>query len=109
MRKCMSRLPELSSMFERDRVDLLPRQFLSRFAGSAAGLAKETVEARRRHEPEQNQFLIWTAETMPGVPRYENRSAFLAGVPHIVERDRAMAFQNVKGFLAVRVPVNRNA
>src|SRR6266436_2648258 len=35
---------------------------------------KEAVEARRHHDPQQNQFLIWTAETMPRVLGYENRS-----------------------------------
>ena len=96
-------------IFESNRVDLLARQFLSRFAGSAAGFAKEAVEARRYHDPQQNQFLIWTTETMPRVPGYENRSTSFARVTHIVECDRATAFQNVEGFVPVEVSVNRNA
>jgi len=96
-------------IFESDRVDLLPRQFLSRFAGSAAGFAKETVEAWGHHDPQQNQFLIWATETMPGVLGYENRSTSFAGVTHIVECDRAAAFQDVEGFVMVGVSMNRNA
>jgi hypothetical protein len=96
-------------IFESDRVDLLPRQFLSRFAGSAAGFAKEAVEARRHHDPQQNQFPIWTAETMPSVLGYEDRSTSFARVTDIVECDHATAFQNVEGFVLVEVSVNRNA
>jgi hypothetical protein len=103
------RLSEFLPIFESDRVDLLPRQFLSRIAGSAAGFAKEAVEARRHHDPQQNQFLIWTAETMPRVLGYENRSTSFASMTDIVECDHATAFQNVEGFVLVEMSVNRNA
>ena len=102
-------LSEFCPIFESDHVDLLPSQFLSRFAGWAAGFAKEPVEAWGHHDPQQNQFLIWTAETMPGVAGYENRSAFFARVTRIVECDRATAFQDVEGFVFVEMSVNRNA
>jgi hypothetical protein len=96
-------------IFESDRVDLLPRQFLSRFAGAVAGFAKEAVEAWGHHDPQQNQFLVRTTETMPRVLGYENLSTSFARVTHIVECDRATAFQNVEGFFLVEVSVDRNA
>ena len=102
-------LSEFCPIFESDHVDLLPSQFLSRFAGWTAGFAKEPVEAWGHHDPQQNQFLIWTAETMPRVPGYENRSAAFARVTRIVECDRATAFQDVEGFVFVEMSVNRNA
>src|SRR5467141_367747 len=61
------------------------------------------------HDPQQNQFLIWTTETMPRVLGYENRSTSFARVTDIVECDHATAFQNVEGFVLVEVSVNRNA
>ena len=59
--------------------------------------------------PQQNKFLIWTAETMPRVLGYENRSTSFARVTDIVECDHATAFENVEGFVLVEVSVNRNA
>jgi hypothetical protein len=109
VRKSQTPLSEFLPIFESDRVDLLPRQFLSRFAGSAAGFAKEAIEAWGHHDPQQNQFLVRTTETMPRVLGYENRSTSFARVTHIVECDRATAFQNVEGFVLVEVSVNRNA
>src|SRR5437762_12252379 len=107
--KSLTRLSEFLPIFESDRVDLLSRQFLSRFAGSAAGFENEALEARRHHDPQQNQFLIWTTETMPRVLWYENRSTSFARVTDIVECDHATAFENVEGFVLVEVSVNRNA
>jgi hypothetical protein len=82
------------------------------FPGSPGRLQvsrKEAVETRRHHDPQQNQLLIWTAETMPSVLGYENRSTSFARVTDIVECDHATAFQNVEGFVLVEVSVNRNA
>jgi len=44
-------LSKFRSVFSGDGVSLLAGQFLARFAGSMAGLAKEAIQPRGRHDP----------------------------------------------------------
>jgi hypothetical protein len=50
---CEGRLSVFRRIFAGDLVDLLPSQLLWGDPGRIAGVAEETVQAGRRHDPEQ--------------------------------------------------------
>ena len=101
--------PIIGRIFAGDLVDLFPGQLLWRDPGRIAGVAKKTVQAGRRHDPEQKQFVIGIGESMPGIPGNEYRSTLLEGVLCIVQCENSAAFQNVEGFVHLQVSVDRNA
>jgi hypothetical protein len=65
---CEGRLSVFRRIFAGDLVDLLPSQLLWGDPGRIAGVAEETVQAGRRHDPEQEQFVIGIGKPMPGIP-----------------------------------------
>jgi hypothetical protein len=73
---------------------------LWRYAGRIAGVTEKAVQTGRRHNPEQEQFVIGIRKPMPRVFGNEYRSALLKRVTHIVQYENSAAFQNVEGFPA---------
>src|SRR5215218_8738792 len=104
-----ARLSEFCRVFASNLVDLILCQLLARCTGWIAGLAEKTVQAGRRHDPEQEQLLIGIGEAMPGVLGNVDRSALLKTVRYIVQREGSAALQHVKGFVHLEVSVDRNA
>src|SRR5262249_15086654 len=84
-------------------------QVLSRYAGRIAGFTEEALQAGRRDDPKQQQFLIGILEAVPGVLRDKDRSALLDGMTRIIQYESAAAFQDVEGFVHLKVPMDRNA
>src|SRR4029453_8605185 len=96
---CQGRLSLFRRIFAGDIVDLLPSQLLWGDPGRIAGVAEEAVQASRRRDPEQEQFVIGIGEPMPSIPGNEYRSALLERVSYIVQCENSAAFQNVEGFI----------
>jgi hypothetical protein len=105
---CEGRLSVFRCIFAGDLVDLLPSQLLWRDPGRIAGVAEKAIQASRRHDPEQEQFVIGIGEPMPSIPGNEYRSALLERVSCIVQCENSAAFQNVEGFVHQQVSVDRN-
>src|SRR6476620_10063729 len=87
-------------------VDLLPSQLLWRCPGRIAGVAEKAVQAGRRHDPEQEQFVIGIREPMPSILGNEYRSALLKLVSCIVQCENSAAFQNVEDFVHPQMSVD---
>src|SRR6185295_10814554 len=79
---------------------------LWRCARWAAGLAEESIQARRRHYPQQKQLLIGVRKPMPGVPRNEDCCSLSYRMRHIFEDEGAASFQDVEGFIHFEMPMN---
>src|SRR5262249_31389397 len=103
------RLSELSGVFQRNFLDLLPGKLLWRHAGRIAGLAEKAVEAGRRHHPEEQDCVTRILKAVPGVSRNEDRAAFFKGMTLVVQQAGSAALENVEGFVHLEVAVDRNA
>jgi hypothetical protein len=106
---CEGQLSVFRRIFAGNLVDLLPSQLLWRYPGWTTGVAEEAVQAGRRHDPEQEQFVIGIGEPMPSILGNEYRSALPKGVLCIVQCENSAAFQNVESFVHPKVSVYRNA
>ena len=108
LRYCEGRLSVFRRIFAGNLVDLLPSQLLWRYPGWTTGVAEEAVQAGRRHDPEQEQFMLGIDEPMPSILGNEYRSALPKRVLCIVQCENSAAFQNVEGFVHLQVSVDRN-
>jgi hypothetical protein len=80
-------------------VELFPGELFRRHAGRTARVTEKTIEASRRHTPEQEQFMVWIREAVPGVPGDENRCALIKGATFIVQDEDPAAFQDEEDFV----------
>src|SRR2546429_5663387 len=98
-------ITEFRGIFAGNLVDLLPSQLLWRYPGRTTGVAEEAVQAGRRHDPEQEQFVIRIREPVPSILGNEYRSALPKRVLCIVQGENSAAFQQVAGFVHPKVSI----
>jgi hypothetical protein len=103
-----ARSAEFRRIFASDLVDLVLGELLSRQAWRIAGFSEKAVQARRRDNPEQQEFLIGIREPVPGGLGNEYRSTPLR-VRLIIWYECSAAFQDVEGFVHLEVSVDRDA
>ena len=87
LRLRMQALAKFRSIFPGDRVHLLVRELPGRNSGWSTGLPEEPFETRRRDNPQQEQFMIWIQEAVPGVSRDEDRCTLVEGVIDVIENE----------------------
>jgi hypothetical protein len=88
-------------------MDLLASQLFWRHAGSIAGFAEKAIQASRRHDPEQQQFVFRSSEPVACILRNEYRPApFRQGnLTYVVQRNVLLTVLSkfaVRGSLAAR-------
>ena len=78
-------LSEFRRVFTGNFIELVVSERLWQNSGRSACFAKEAVQASRRHDPEQEQFVIGVRKSVPGVFRNEDRSALLEAMMYVVQ------------------------
>src|SRR6266436_5339422 len=105
----LARSAEFRRIFASNLVDLVLCELLSRHAGRIAGFSEKTVQARRRDDPEQQQFVIGICEPVPSVLGNEYRSTLLEWVRLLIQHECSAAFQDVEDFVHLEMSVDRDA
>jgi hypothetical protein len=101
-------LSELRPIPKRNFLDLLPTEPLRRHTDRTAYFPEKAIQSSRRHNPEQQQFVIRILKSMPGVFRDEYRSTSLERMTHVVQYESPAPLQNVKSFVHLEMPMDRN-
>src|SRR5262249_32887098 len=89
-------------------LDLLSGELFRRHAGRTACLAEETIQASRRHNPEQEEFVIAILKSVPCIFGNEDSSTLLKRATYIVQYDRSTTFQHVERLVHLEVSMDRN-